>query len=83
MSCGSVHFVIHLFNRANVPPSNKSKQEDARKAALSLAVDDLRVAIQKGNIDAVKKYLDDGKGRCYENPSYDNLYYFLRCYFSF
>lgn len=46
--------------RANVPPSNKSKQEDARKAALSLAVDDLRVAIQKGNIDAVKKYLDDG-----------------------
>lgn len=47
--------------RGNFIPSNGSnKQADTRKAALSLAVDDLRVAIQKGNIAAVQKYLDEG-----------------------
>ena len=46
--------------RSNFSPS-KSKQAEARKASLSLAVDDLRVAIQKGNIAAVQKYLDDGE----------------------
>lgn len=45
--------------RSNFSP-NKSMQAEARKAALSLAVDDLRVAILKGNVTAVEKYLDNG-----------------------
>lgn len=54
--------LVFFFFRGNFIPSNGSnKQADTRKAALSLAVDDLRVAIQKGNISAVQKYLDDGK----------------------
>lgn len=40
---------------------NKSKQAETKKAAASLAVEDLRVAVVKGNITAVQKYLDDGK----------------------
>ena len=55
---------LFFFFRGNFIPSNGSnKQADTRKAALLLAVDDLRVAIQKGNIAAVQKYLDDGKNR--------------------
>ena len=49
-----------IFCRSNFSP-NKSMQAEARKAALSLAVDDLRVAILKGNVTAVEKYLDNGK----------------------
>ena len=56
--CNGIHFII--FYRSNFTP-NKSKQVEARKASLSLAVDDLRIAIQKGNIAAIQKYLDDGK----------------------
>ena len=56
--CNGINCII--FCRSNFTP-NKSKQAEARKASLSLAVDDLRIAIQKGNIAAVQKYLDDGK----------------------
>ena len=62
--CNGINFII--FCRGNFTP-NKSKQVEARKASLSLAVDDLRIAIQKGNIAAVQKYLDDGK-RCTVYP---------------
>ena len=52
--------MAYFFSRSNFSP-NKSKQAEARKASLSMAVDDLRVAIQKENIATVQKYLDDGK----------------------
>ena len=49
-----------MIYRSNFSP-NKSTQAETRKASLSLAVDDLRVAVEKGNITAVQKYLDDGE----------------------
>ena len=49
-----------MIYRSNFSP-NKSTQAETRKASLSLAVDDLRVAVEKGNIAAVQKYLDDGE----------------------
>lgn len=45
--------------RSNFSPNN-SKETEARKASLSLAVDDLRIAIQKGNLAAVQKFFDNG-----------------------
>ena len=51
-----------FFCRSHFTP-NKSKQAEAKKTAASLAVEDLRVAIVKGNITAIQKYLDDGKMR--------------------
>ncbi|KAL9973262.1 hypothetical protein ACROYT_G019691 [Oculina patagonica] len=45
--------------RSHLTP-NKSKQAEAKKAAASLAVEDLRVAVVKGNTTAIQKYLDDG-----------------------
>ena len=49
-----------MIYRSNFSP-NKFTQVETRKASLSLAVDDLRVAVEKGNIAAVQKYLDDGE----------------------
>ena len=49
-----------MIYRSNFSP-NQSTQVETRKASLSLAVDDLRVAVEKGNVAAVQKYLDDGE----------------------
>ena len=36
-------------------------QNKEKKAATLLAVEDLRVAVLKGNVAAIEKYLQDGK----------------------
>ena len=37
------------------------KEAEAKKAAALLAVEDLRVAVVRGNTAAVQKYLDNGE----------------------
>ena len=51
---------VNIFCRSHLTP-NKTKQAEAKKNAASLAVEDLRVAVVKGNTSAIQKYLDDGK----------------------
>ena len=41
--------------------SNNLKEAEAKKAAALLAVEDLRVAVVRGNTAAVQKYLDNGE----------------------
>ena len=41
--------------------SNNLKEAEAKKAATLLAVEDLRVAVVRGNAAAVQKYLDNGE----------------------
>ena len=41
--------------------SNNLKEAEAKKAAALLAVEDLRVAVVRGNAAAVQKYLDNGE----------------------
>jgi len=46
---------MHFFCRSNLV------QNKAKKTATLLAVEDLRVAVIKGNVAAIEKYLQDGK----------------------
>lgn len=48
------------FFRSNFS-SNNLKEAEAKKAAALLAVEDLRVAVVRGNTAAVQKYLDNGE----------------------
>ena len=48
------------FFRSNFS-SNNLKEAEAKKAAALLAVEDLRVAVVRGNAAAVQKYLDNGE----------------------
>ena len=48
------------FFRSNFS-SNNLNEAEAKKAAALLAVEDLRVAVVRGNTAAVQKYLDNGE----------------------
>ena len=49
-----------IFCRNNFLHS-KTKQAERRKVQAPLVVDDFRVAVVKGNVTAVQKFLDNGK----------------------